>query len=370
MRPAYSIVIAAAAVCCLSCSSKPKLPIPNGYPPSYAKQIEAAEREGELDILSATDQRKASGLIAEFRRLYPRIRLHFIQMSAQQVYDRVTKEAGEGRGTADLVWSAAMDLQMKLVNDGLTQRYVSPERRPHYPRWANWKNQAWAVSAEPVVFLYNRRLVRDSEVPKDHSQLTNYLENQKAPYRLKLASYSPARSAVGYLYFSQDDQVSHDFWRLVRAFGRNEALFFGSAEDIATAVTSGRASFGYDIIGSYALDVIKGNPTIGMVLPHDYALVLSRIVVIPAAARHPDAAKLFLDVMLSRNGQSELARQGMPPIRNDVADPPGLDLGDAPLRAIRVGPSLLVTQDHLTRVHFLRRWNASLEVGATARRRS
>lgn len=370
MRPANWIVIAMAVVCCLSCGSKPRRAVPSGYPPSYAQQIEAAEREGELDILSATDHRKASALIAEFRRLYPRIRLHFIQMSAQQVYDTVTKEAGEGHGTADLVWSAAMDLQMKLVNDGLTQRYVSPERRPHYPRWANWKNQAWAVTVEPVVFLYNRRLLGDLEVPKDHSQLTTYLEKQKAPYHLKLASYSPAKSAVGYLYFSQDDQVSRDFWRLVRAFGGNDALLFGNAEDIASAVASGRASFGYDIIGSYALDVMKRNPAIGLVLPRDYALVLSRIVVIPAAARHPNAAKLFLDVMLSRNGQSELARQGMPPIRNDVAYPPGLDLGHAPLRAIRVGPSLLVTQDHLTRLHFLRRWNASLEVGATARRRS
>jgi iron(III) transport system substrate-binding protein len=368
VRLAFRIGVTAGALFCLSCSPKAGPHVPGGYPDSYAKQIEDAEREGALDILSATPQRKASGVIAAFRRLYPTIKINFVEMSAQQVYDAVRRQSAEGHGSADLVWSAGMDLQMKLVNDGLTQRYVSPERRPHFPRWANWKNQAWAVTAEPVVFIYNRSLISDAEVPKDHAQLRSFLEGHPAPTRFKLASYSVAHSAVGYLYFSQDQQVSHDFWRLVRDFGGNGAVFYPNAEDIVSAVADGRASLGYDIIGSYALDVIKKNQRIGVVLPRDYALVLSRIVVIPAAARHPSAAKLFLDLMLSQEGQSEFAEEGMPPVRNDVADPSGLDLQHAPLRAIRVGPGLLVTQDRLTREHFLRRWYSQLRTGATARR--
>jgi iron(III) transport system substrate-binding protein len=370
VRLAYRIGATAGVLFCLSCSPKAGPNVPNGYPASYAKQIDAAEREGELDILSATPRRKASGVIAAFRRLYPAIKLVFVEKSAQQVYDMVTRQAAAGHGSADLVWSAAMDLQMKLVNDGLTQRYVSPERRPHFPRWANWKNQAWAITAEPVVFIYNRRFISDPEVPKDHAQLRTFLERHVAPTRFRLASYSVAHSAVGYLYFSQDQQASHEFWRLVRDFGANGAVFYPDAEDIVAAVADGRASLGYDIIGSYALDVIKRNRRIGMVVPRDYALALSRIVVIPAAARHPNAAKLFLDLMLSSKGQSEFADEGMPPIRDDIADPSGLDLRHAPLRAIRVGPGLLITQDRLTREHFLRRWYSQLRAGAAAGRQA
>ena len=367
MHSPHCVGIAVAGLACLSCSSKPEPPVPRGYPTSYARQIDAANREGELDILSATDPRKASGLIAEFHRLYPRIVLHFVEMSAQQVYDEVTRESASGHGTSDLVWSAAMDLQMKLVNDGLTQRYVSPERRPHFPRWSNWKNQAWAVTAEPVVFVYDRQAIPDSKAPQDHAQLRTFLERHPAPSRLRVATYMIASSAVGYLYLSQDQQVSRNFWPLVRAFGENGALYYRSAEDVVSAVASGKAAIGYDIIGSYALDVARRNPKIGIVLPRDYALVLSRIVVIPAAARHPHASELFLDLMLSHRGQAVLAAQGMPPIRDDVSDPEGLDLSHAPLRAIRVGPGLLVTQDRLTREHFLRKWLAEIRVGEAAR---
>ena len=367
MRSLQCIGICLAAIACVSCSSRPEPRVPEGYPASYAEQIEAANKEGELDILSATDQRKAAGLIAEFRRRYPLIKLHFVEQSAREVYDKVTRDSASGRGASDLVWSAAMDLQMKLVNDGLTQRYVSPERRPHYPRWSNWKNQAWAVTAEPVVFIYDRQSIPDSEMPQDHVQLRTFLERHPAPSRLRIATYSIADSAVGYLYLSQDQQVSRNFWPLVRAFGENGAVYYGSAEKVGNAIESGRAAIGYDIIGSYALDVVRRNPRIGIVLPRDYSLTMSRIAVIPAAARHPHAARLFLDLMLSRQGQANLAAEGMPPIRDDVPDPRGLDLRRAPLRAIRVGPGLLVTQDKLTREHFMRRWLAALRVGESAR---
>jgi iron(III) transport system substrate-binding protein len=117
----HPVWITLAAMACAACSHRVDPRVPKGYPSSYGDEIDAAEREGKLDILSATDQRKAAGLIAEFRRRYPKIRLNFVEMPAQQVDETFRRQVQEGHGTADLVWSAAMDLQMKLVNDGLTQ---------------------------------------------------------------------------------------------------------------------------------------------------------------------------------------------------------------------------------------------------------
>ncbi|HJP68390.1 MAG TPA: hypothetical protein VJ846_05770, partial [Sphingomicrobium sp.] len=75
MRSFQCLGIGMAALACLSCSSRPKPRVPEGYPASYAEQIAAANKEGELDILSATDARKAAGVIAQFRRRYPGIKL-------------------------------------------------------------------------------------------------------------------------------------------------------------------------------------------------------------------------------------------------------------------------------------------------------
>ena len=54
-----------------------------------------------------------------------------------------------------------MDLQIKLVNDGYAQTYVSKEIA-HIPDWAIWKDEAYAVTAEPIVIVYNKKLVAES----------------------------------------------------------------------------------------------------------------------------------------------------------------------------------------------------------------
>jgi iron(III) transport system substrate-binding protein len=167
-------------------------------------------------------------------------------------------------------------------------------------------------------------------------------------------------SAVGYLYLSQDQQATRDMWRLVRAMSANKVQLFTSAEDVLGAVKAGRAAIGYNIVGSFALGEVERDATLGMVLPTDYTLLMSRIAIIPAAAPHPSAAKLFLDFLLSQRGQTHLAKVDMPSVRSDVVNPPAFRPAGIRLRAIRVGPGLLVSQDGLTRRYFLKRWETAL----------
>jgi iron(III) transport system substrate-binding protein len=95
-------------------------------------------------------------------------------------------------------------------------------------------------------------------------------------------------------------------------------------------------------------------------VPRDYALLMSRIAIIPAGARHPNTAKLFLDYLLSREGQSFLLAQHMAPVRTDMTLPARMQVDAQSSRAIRVGPTLLIHQDRLTRTKFLRDWSKAL----------
>lgn len=330
-----------------------------GYPDSYGATIDAADRGGRLLIWSAIDCGKATPLIDDFRRKYPGVAVDYVEMPAHELNARFIATTLGGRPGPDFLWSSAMDLQIKLVNDGYAQRYISPERG-NLPRWANWKDQAWGTTAEPIVLLYNRKLIPDEAVPRDHAALIRLLESDDRSPPGGLASYDLDRSAVGYLYLSQDQQAARSTWRLMRAMGRRNGRVFAKAEEMVRDVASGRSAMAYDIVGSFALDQVRKNPTLGMVLPRDYTLLMSRIAIIPAAAPHPAAARLLLDFLLSRRGQTYLVDQDMPSVRADVPGPAALNPRGAPLRAIRVGPALLVNQDQLTRRQFLRRWRTAL----------
>jgi iron(III) transport system substrate-binding protein len=340
-------------------SAAPQIAPPAGYPRSYRQVVTAAKAERTIVIYSTTDRREAAGLLAAFKRRYPFIQVDYRELSSVGLVRTFLGEVRSRRPTADLLWSAAMDLQIKIVNDGYAQGYASPEK-PNLPPWAVWKNEAWGVTAEPVVIAYNRNLVPRADVPRSHGDLTRLLRAKPDFYRGRVGTYDPARSSAGYLFLAQDLQTSRDTISLMEALGQSRVSLFETGSEMLARLSTGRLLIAYNSIGSYALERQQEDRTIGVVMPSDYTLVMSRIALIPKAARHPNGAKLFLDFMLSRQGQTQLALRHMTPVRADVPGRPGARAPAATARAIRIGPSLIVNLDQLKRKRILRQWNAAL----------
>ena len=320
-----------------------------------ARLADAAAREKGVVIWSSTDRPIVGELLADFQRLNPQVRLTYVEMPALVIHRLIEAHARSGKAMPDLVWTSAMDLQIKLVNDGYALRYASPEGAA-LPDWANWKNEAWGVTAEPVVMVYNRRLLPKGVSLTSHADMLRLLETRSPAVRGRVATYDIANSAVGYLYQSQDALASRLAWPIVRALGSNGVRLFPTSEEVIADVSAGRSVVGYNVLGSYAVAEMRRNPNVVVVLPTDYTLLASRIAVIPTKALHPNAARLFLDFLLSRRGQSHLVARAMPSARRDIAVPALLATPEHIQRAIRVGPALLVVQDRLTRRRVLTEW--------------
>lgn len=352
-------LLALAAPVLLTSAAAPLPDPPKGYPRSYRTLMEAARSERTLVIYSTTDRREAQGLLTAFARRYPFVRVDYREMSSATLFNTVVVDARTRRPGADLLWSGAMDLQTKLVNDGYAQPYASPEK-PNIPPWAAWKNEAWGTTAEPIVFAYNRKLMPAADVPRAHADLTRLLRAKPRFYRGKVATFDPHRSSAGYLFLSQDIQVSRDTVPLMSALGLVKVMLFANSSDMLDRIGDGRLIFGYNMIGSYALERQSRNQNIGVVMPSDYTLITSRIALIPDQARHANAGKLFLDFMLSRPGQAELARRYMAPVRTDVAAPARTRPPASAARVVRIGPALIVNLDQMKRRRILAQWQNAI----------
>jgi iron(III) transport system substrate-binding protein len=337
-----------------SAAAKP----PAGYPRSYERLQAEGARERRLVIYSAADVDEMAGVLRAFQAAYPRIHLDYVHLASAEVYDRYVAETAARRPSADLLFNSAMDLQIKLVNDGYAQPYSSPEK-PYLPPWAVWKNQAYGVTAEPIVFAYNRRLMPASDVPRSHVGLERLLRTKWRAYQDKVTTYDIERSSTGYLFFTQDEQISHDTWKLVRALGRTHPRLYVAGDEMLRKVSSGEHLIAYNMMSSYALERRAHDPSIEVVFPDDYTLVMSRIAFISKDALHPAAAKLFLDFLLSRQGQQLLAQRYMTPVRVDL-QPPRAHVDPSDLRAIHVGPALLASLDRLKHARLIRDWRRAL----------
>lgn len=324
----------------------------------------AAQREGRVTIHAATDERIARPLIRAFERRYPGVRVEYEDLNSGELLRRFLDEFARGE-QADVVWSSAVDLQVKLVNDGYAQPHRSAETAA-LPEWAVWKNEAFGTTFEPVAIAYNRKLLASAEVPTTHAELLRLLAQQPERFRGKLATYEPSTSGLGFMLHTQDVLANPVvFWRLAEAFGRTGTATLASTTGMLDRIAAGEALIGYNVLGSYALLRAADDPAIGVVLPRDYTLVLSRVAFIARGARHPNAARLWLDFVLSREGQQQLAQHpGFFSVRDDVTEDTAASelrrqLGGA-FRPIPIGPGLLTYLDQVKRRDFLRKWHHTL----------
>ena len=336
---------------------------PMGYPRSYGQLIETAGAERQVIVYANADGKEMRAVVAAFRRRHPNLTVRYVELLSADLYRRFVTETRTRRPSADLVWSSAMDLQVKLINDGFAQAYASPEK-PALPPVSVWKNMGFGVTAEPIGIVYNKRLVPPAAVPRTHAALESLLRRDRKRFTGRVTTFDPARSNVGYLYLSEDLAITRDTRGLIAAIAATKPVLSRTTEPMLRAVAEGRQAIAYNVIGSYALERARTDPRIGVVFPQDYTIVTSRIAFIARDAAHPAAAKLFLDFLLSREGQSLLAKRSLWPVRTDV---PARRLPAAIARPIRVGPQLLVNLDRVKRQRFLRDWTQTLATGATTR---
>ncbi|MFD1789893.1 ABC transporter substrate-binding protein [Sphingomonas floccifaciens] len=334
---------------------------PQGYPHSYDTLIATARAERGVRVYGNADAAAMAPLIAAFQRTYPGVRVRYEELESRAIYDRVVAEARDGRPTADLVWSSGMDLQAKLLNDGYAQAYDSPEK-PALPASAVWKNMGFGVTTEPVAIVYNRRAIPPTQVPRTHEALERMLVERRKALTGRVATYDPARSNVGYLYLTEDYAITRDTRSLLQAIAATRPWVVRATGPMLDAVADGRIAIAYNVVGPYALVRARRDPRIGVVFPRDYTIVASRVAFITRQARRPAAARLFLDFLLSRTGQTLLAREWLLPVRTDVRAP---RLGKDQARPIRIGPQLLVNLDSIKRRRFLADWRAILAEGAS-----
>jgi iron(III) transport system substrate-binding protein len=311
-------------------------------------------------VYAATDRRAVEPLIEDFERLNPGLKVDYHDLDSAALYQRFLTESAAGGG-ADVVWSSAMDLQVKLVNDGHAQHYESAETAA-LPPWANWKNEAFGTTYEPIGIAYNRELLPDSEVPTTHAELLRLLNGAPGRFRERLATYDPARSGLGFLLHSQDNQANPVmFWSLVQVMGGIGVRSFATTGAMLDQVSSGRCLLAYNVLGSYALTRAETDPALGVGLLRDTTQDMSRVAFIARTAPHPAAARRFLDHLLSRRGQALIARNaGLFAVRSDLpsgSSPVDLraQLGPA-FRPIAIGPGLLTYQDQVKRENFLAHW--------------
>ena len=315
----------------------------------------------EISIYSSIDAQIVGPLVAGFQSIHPDIAVRYDDLLTGEVAARVISETDHGSETADLAISSAMDLQVKLANDG----YALPlalDLPDNLPPWAAWRDTAFALTLEPAVIAYHRPSFPDGP-PESRAALLDWVHAQGQG---RIGSYDITRAGVGFLFLMRDQEHFADIWRLVAAMGEAGLVTYPTSREVIEAVATGELALGYNILGSYALGRAESLPDLGIALPRDFIVAVSRVAIVPRAARNPAGGAAFLQYLLSPAGQAVMAAHlHLPPLVPDGAgDTPAarliLEAGER-LRPVPVSPGLLAYNDQSRRNRFLSLWYNALE---------
>jgi ABC-type Fe3+ transport system substrate-binding protein len=315
----------------------------------------------KLTIYSATDLDAIAPVLAVFRANSPNMEVVYREFNTQEL-DKAIR-ANPLHDQPDVVISSAMDLQVRLVNDGYAQP-VLDKAVETLPSWANWRNEVVGFTYEPIVFVYNKEAFKNKPVPLTHESLASVMRSEDSFFAHKVGSYDARRSGIGYLVATQDEVTSSISGRLQESLGRAHTKVFGQTSSLLDGLASGELIFGYNLLGSYSFARERRDNRIGVVIPQDYALVVSRAVFISKHARHELNAQRFVSFLISKEGQEVIAKRSelvaLNPDIDALLSQQKLQDHTINFHPIPLGPALMVYLDNSKRRRFLKAWENAL----------
>lgn len=325
---------------------------------AQAFEVEASRRFGPpapapaVRVLATTDIDFFTPLAEGFVARNPGLALEYVQASSTEVHRAIETEGA----AFDLVISSAMDLQMKLANDGFA-RALPPDLVAALPGWARWRDRLVSIAQEPAVLLLaDSALPRGLPLPRSRRDLIALLRDHPEVFAGRIGTYDPQVSGVGYLFLTQDDRLTDSIWRLAEVMGRLNARLYCCSGLMIDGLISGELVMAYNVLGTYAAANLPEGSGVHAILLEDFTLALQRTALVPPNAAAPVLGGRLLAFLLSPEGRALQMQASAGAILA-----PDRFAAQPWLRPIRLDPGLLSSLDSMTRQRFLAEWSAALD---------
>lgn len=300
-----------------------------------------------LSIISTADISFISPLIESFIAGTPDVSIDYIVASSAELMQALQQDTQ----AFDIAISSAMDLQVKLANDGRAQAHRSDATRA-LPGWAVWNDMVFAFTQEPAAIVVSRAAFGDLPIPQNRQQLITTLRENPHQFRGRIGTYDVRVSGLGYLFATQDARSSETYWRLTEVMGSLDARLYCCSSDMIDSVVSGELAIAYNVLGSYA-EGRSDQSAFATILPSDFTTVMLRTALIPSSSENPEYSRRFIDHLLEQSFESGALRLPDGALGTRAQD-------GADLRPIDLGPALLVYLDRFKNRSFVDEWESAI----------
>lgn len=269
--------------------------------------IEGAKKEGSLVLYTSMTVEQAQKLNDAFRVKYPFLQVHMFRAVGERLLTKIMTETQAGRFDFDVVQSAETQAYF-LKKRNLLARYLSPETKQLQKGFFDADGFWAAIYMMPNIIAYNTRMVKRSEVPVSDEDLLN----PKWRGKIGMDHTKPEWFSWKLKRLGQDKGLAY-----MKRLGAQEFKLYSGLTIITGLLAAGEFPLVLNTYIHNAEDAKRKGAPVDW-LAQDPVFTKFQPIGVAAKAPHPNAAKLFVDFMLSEEGQRIIASFGRVPTRRAV----------------------------------------------------
>ena len=279
--------------------------------------VNAARKEGSLTwYIAQVDGETAQQMGRAFTKQYPGIDVSVIRTTGQVAYQRLQQDLRNDSPQCDVFSTTDIAHMPALMKRKALAQYVPENAAAMAPAFKGLGQDGYyyPTTSTLMLIIYHSQRVTGADIPKDWNDLLD------PKWKGRVAFGHPGFS--GYVGVWALEMKKLYGWQWFKALAKNNPRIGRSGLDPLTLINAGECLCGLAPLSGALLSADKGNP-IGVQYPTDGSVLCIGPSGVLAKAPHPNAARLFMNWMLSKDFAQLCVDVRVTPVRADVVEKAG-----------------------------------------------
>jgi iron(III) transport system substrate-binding protein len=280
--------------------------------------IEAAKKEGKMALATSVSAANFPQFLDAFVKQYPflDVKSGYYSAPTGRLLARVDAELASDTLSFDVIHMASVAAYIAYARKGQLLSYASPELASHVA--GSYERDQWATARIiGVIMAYNKNVLAPDKAPKAWADLL------KPEFKgRKLIIQDSAAGTAFNQFYMLEQEFGADFLKRLAA---QDPVIVATTPQLIDLLVRGEALVGATVDHFRAFEAPAVKAGIVGVYPTEGMPLAAAPIAIFKEAPHPNAAKLFIDFTLSKEGQKLLCIDifGVYSTHKDIPPPEG-----------------------------------------------
>jgi iron(III) transport system substrate-binding protein len=292
--------------------------VPSLVEAEEAQLYDAAKREGNLTwYISHVATELAEKIGREFTAKHPGVSVNVVRSTNAVIWQRLNQDLKVRAQNCDVYSGTEIGQYIELKSKGLLLQYASANAAKLSPDLTMKGSDGYyqTTSAGLIGLGYNSDRVAEGDRPKDWPDLLD------PKFKDRVALGHPGFSGYVGIWVIMMQKLYG--WNYFEKMNANNPQIGRSIQDALTNIVSGERTVGAVSLPEFIVSKRRGNP-VDVAYPTTGTVLLVNPSGILKDSKNPNAAKLFIEYLMSFENNQSLAKDYQPSIRDDVEPPPGM----------------------------------------------